>query len=210
MKESLKFWAKLANDNIGESSTRFNINKDITSYDVDFILKYVTPESKILDIGSGTGIIINQLYKHVQHITAVEPFLNFTQYIKNIENIEIVNVTVDEFEIIDECYDLLTFFGVIQYLNEEESNKVYEKYYKTLKTGGKIIVKHQFGITEDVFVSGFSKELNREYVSLYRHIDKEVTMLKNNSFKNIEVIDIYPPEYNRWSNTHFYAIVAEK
>ena len=29
-------------------------------------------------------------------------------------------------------------------------------------------------------------------------------------YKNIEIVDIYPPEANRWDNTHFYSIVAEK
>ena len=33
---------------------------------------------------------------------------------------------------------------------------------------------------------------------------------KEIGFKNIEKFDIYPPEANRWNNTHFYAIIAEK
>lgn len=44
----------------------------------------------------------------------------------------------------------------------------------------------------------------------YRHIDKETLLLENIGYKNIKVVDIYPPEANRWDNTHFYAIVAEK
>jgi len=210
MKESFEFWTALANNNTDNLSTRFVANKDITLFDVNFILKYVTPNTKILDLGSGTGIIINQLYSNVQHITAVEPFAEFSQFIANTEKIKIVHTKVEDFVPDDNYYDLLTFFGMLQYLNEEETNIVYNKYHKALKTGGKIVVKHQFGINEDVFVSGFSKELNREYASHYRHIDKEVSMLKNNAYHNVEIIDIYPPEYNRWENTHFYAIVAEK
>ncbi len=41
-------------------------------------------------------------------------------------------------------------------------------------------------------------------------IEKEIELLKNIGFKNIETFDIYPPEANRWNNTHFYAIVGEK
>jgi cyclopropane fatty-acyl-phospholipid synthase-like methyltransferase len=210
MKEAFEFWATLANDNSDESSTRFIANKEITQYDLNFILKFVTRKSKVLDLGSGTGLIINKLYKYVEHIPAVVRFSNFSQYIVHSDKIKIINATVEDFSIINNSFDLVTFFGMIQYLNEEETNTVYKKYYKSIKKGGKIIVKHQFGVTEDVLISCFSKELNRKYASHYRHIDKEVELLKNNSYKNIEIFDIYPPEYNRWTNTHFYAIVAEK
>jgi hypothetical protein len=79
-----------------------------------------------------------------------------------------------------------------------------------LKPSGKFIIKNQFSVTEDVNVSGFSSELQQEYHAQYRNIDKEIEILKKIGYKNVEVFDIYPPECNRWNNTHFYAIVATK
>ncbi len=59
-------------------------------------------------------------------------------------------------------------------------------------------------------MSGYSKEQKADYFSQYRHIDKEVKILKDIGFKNIETFDVYPKQANRWNNTHFYAIVGEK
>ena len=73
-----------------------------------------------------------------------------------------------------------------------------------------MIVKNQFGLHEDVTVDGFSEELQENYFSQYRYIDKEIRLLREVGFNNIEVVDIYPKECNRWDNTHFYALVAEK
>lgn len=101
-------------------------------------------------------------------------------------------------------------FGIVQYFNESEIIKIYEKYFNNLKENGTTIIKNQFGVNEDVLVSGYSKELKKNYYSQYRHIDKEVKILENIGYKNIEVIDICPPQCNRWENTHFWAIVCKK
>ena len=77
-----------------------------------------------------------------------------------------------------------------------------------MKHDGKIIIKNQFGIEQDVTVEGYSQEQKTEYYAQYRQINKEVSILSNIGYKNIEVFDIYPPECNRWQNTHFYAIVG--
>ena len=98
----------------------------------------------------------------------------------------------------------------MQYFNESESLNIYKKYRDALKENGRIIVKNQFGVQEDVVVSGYSQELKKDYFSEYRHVDKEVRNLKLVGFQNIDVIDIYPQECNRWTNTHFYAITGIK
>ena len=101
-------------------------------------------------------------------------------------------------------------FGISQYFNKKEITNIYKKYRNYLKNNGKIIIKNQFGIDQDVIISGYSENLKTDYFSEYRHLEKEMDILNNVGFKNIKVIDIYPSKYNRWKNTHFYAIVAEK
>jgi 16S rRNA G527 N7-methylase RsmG len=145
----------------------------------------------------------------VDHITVVEPFSGFTKYIVKSENVEIFNQTIHEFEPRKQ-YDLITIFAVMHYFNEDESTAIYKKYYPFLKEKGKLIIKNQFGVNEDVIVDGYSEEQKKEYFAHYRYIHKEVKILENIGYKHIEVVDIYPPECNRWDNTHFYAIVAEK
>jgi len=210
MKEALNYFSKMAeNKNTTATSVKINPINDFTVYDAEFILRYANPQSHILDLGSGTGLILNKIYNKVGKITAVEPFETFTKFIQKSPNIEVFNQTLSDFEPKD-TYNLLTLFGIMQYFSESEASQLYKKYFSTLKNGGKIIVKNQLGVIEDVVVSGYSEELKTNYFSHYRHIDKEISMLKKVGYKNVQVFDIYPPECNRWDNTHFYAIVAEK
>ena len=209
-KEALGFFQKMAANSHDPKSVKINPGNDFTQMDACFILKYADENSIILDLGSGTGLTVNKIYDKVKHITAVEPFSSFTQFIVSSDNISIVNKTLDEFQIDRTDYDLITIFGIMQYFNEEESISLYEKYYYALKKGGHIIVKNQFGIKEDVVVEGYSEELKTNYYSSYRYIDKEVGILQKVGYKKLKIEDVYPPECNRWENTHFYAIVGEK
>jgi len=206
---ALNFFKNLSEINKEAWAVKFTKTNDHTNYDVNFILNYISTDMSILDLGSGTGLIINKLYDKVKHITAVEPVFNFTKHIAKKNNIEVVNKTVIEF-IPSKKYDLITFFGVMQYFNEEEAVEIYRKYFQYVKDGGKMLIKNQFGVHSDVTVDGYSEEMKTNYYSCYRYIEKEVNILKDIGFKKVETVDIYPPEYNRWENTHFYAIVAEK
>lgn len=95
-------------------------------------------------------------------------------------------------------------------IDQEQANIIYIKVMRFLKDDGVLVVKHQMGIEEDVVVDGYSKELESNYFSEYRWIKKERELLRGVGFGDIETIDIYPPEYNRWDNTHFYALVCKK
>lgn len=210
IEQSLDFFNNLARQNPNEKSVKISKNgiSDFSSMDAKFIMKYAGKDSEILDLASGSGLIINKINDQVKKITAVEVFKEFSKFIKITNNICIINEDVRFFETIEK-FDLVTMFGIVQYFNEEEIIQLYKKYTKYLKKNGKLIIKNQFGIEEDVSVEGFSEELQKNYYSEYRYINKETEILKNIGFKNIEVIDIYPPECNRWKNTHFYAIVAK-
>ncbi|MDR2781535.1 MAG: class I SAM-dependent methyltransferase [Holosporaceae bacterium] len=207
-KRSLKFFEEIAAITYDISSVKLANKSDFTRLDADFILKYANKESKILDLGSGTGLIINKIYKEVKKIVAVEYFPEFSKFIEKSDNIKVVNVDIFKYST-EEKFDLLTLFAVMHYLNEREAIEIYSKYISFVTPGGKILVKNQFGINEDVEVSGYSEEQKNNYYAQYRHIDKEIRILSDLGCRNIEVVDIYPPECNRWSNTHFYAIAAE-
>lgn len=101
--------------------------------------------------------------------------------------------------------DSLNFFKKLSAAIE-----IYKRYFCFLKQGGKLIIKNQFGVSDDVTVDGFSAEQQKYYYAQYRHIDKEISILNKIGYKAMNVFDIYPSEANRWPNTHFYAIVANK
>ena len=206
---ALNCYSKLLQESLHPGMEKFFCKNDLSTFDADLILKYTTPDTKILDLGSGSGVILKKIYKHVSHITAVESFKKLTDFIIRSPKIDIQNENIAIYEPAME-YDIITFFGIMQYFNESESLNIYKKYRDALKENGRIIVKNQFGVQEDVVVSGYSQELKKDYFSEYRHVDKEVRNLKLVGFQNIDVIDIYPQECNRWTNTHFYAITGIK
>ena len=209
-KNALDFFEKMtekAKDN--PNCVKMAKNTDYTHIDAQYILKYADADSEILDLGSGTGLTVNKVYDKVKSIDCVEPFKEFSDHIVKSDNVSVINQSVLDFDT-DKKYDLVGVFGLIQYFNREESAEIYKKCLKWMKPNGKIIIKNQFGVKEDVVVAGYSEEQKTEYFSEYRHLDKEVELLKSLGFKNIQTFDVYPPEANRWDNTHFYAIVAER
>ena len=209
-KEALAFFREMAGNSHDPKSVKLAKSSDFSQMDADFILQFADANSVILDLGSGTGLIVNKLYDKVKHITAIEPFSSFTTFIVPSDKVKIVNKTFEEYEIKRNDYDFVTIFGVMHYFNERESVEIYRKFQSALKKGGRLIIKNQFGVHEDVVVEGYSEEQKSNYYAQYRHIEKEVRNLMGIGYKNISVADIYPPECNRWENTHFYAIVGEK
>jgi len=206
-KKALEFFTKLIEKDSSAGVEKYG--HDTTNIDAEFLTKYLDKSMNILDIGSGTGLIINKIYKLVNHIDAIEPFKEFSDHIIKDENIRIFNSNFLEFKS-NEKYDLISLFGFMHYFNATEAREIYEKCFSILKDNSFLIVKNQFGVIDDVTVSGFSEELKSNYFAQYRSIENEVKLLHSLGFKNTEVIDIYPPECNRWDNTHFYAIIAQK
>jgi len=210
-KKALDFFVKISEiKNDGPQSVKLDKSNDLTQYDADFILQYCNPKTSLLDLGSGSGLIINKIYERLNKITAVEPIQEFTKYIHQTDNIEIVNQNIFDYNYTLKKHDLITIFGVMHYFNEEEATIVYKKCYNGLIEGGMLIVKNQFGVDEDVTIDGYSEEQKSNYFAQYRHLYKEIEILKKIGYKNIKYFDIYPKECNRWRNTHFYAIVAHK
>lgn len=208
--KAMKFFEEMShNAKDNPNSVKLAHNTDYTDIDANFILRYSDKNSRILDIATGTGLIVNKIYNKVGKIECIEPYEEFTKFIVNADNIEVFNQNIFDYET-ENRFDLITLFGFMHYVEEREAIKIYKKCYKFLNKGGKIIIKNQFGVKEDVNVAGYSKEQKTDYYAQYRYIGKELDILSKIGFKNIEDIDIYPPEANRWDNTHFYAIVGEK
>ena len=207
--QAISYWGKMAANKPNEKTIKVSETNDYTQLDADFIMNYATADSTILDLASGTGLTINKYCEKVKHIEAIELFKEFSSFIKKTPNITIVNQDIKEYKT-DQKFDIATMFGIVSYFNEEEIKTLYKKYYDYIENQGLLIVKNQFGVKEDVVVSGYSDELKTDYYSQYRSLEKEINILKQAGYRNIEAIDIYPPECNRWENTHFYAIVAQK
>lgn len=208
--EALDFFKKMSETSSDPKSVKLANSSDFSQMDADFILNFVNNNSSILDLGSGTGLIINKIFDKVGTIDAVEPFKSFSKFIVKAPNVRIYNQTFENCNFVSKSYDCVTIFGTMHYFNEQEAINIYKKFIPLLKNGGFIIVKNQFGLNEDVTVEGYSEEQKTNYFAQYRYVDKEVDILKDAGCTKVKVVDIYPPECNRWDNTHFYALVGEK
>ena len=184
-------------------------DNDNTQLDAAFIQNYCHLESRLLDLGSGTGLIINKLLGAVKSITAVEKITEFTSHIKKHPDIRIILEDLLNYEP-KGTFDIVTIFGVAHYFNEKEIIPIYQRSFKHLATEGVLIVKNQFGINEDITIDGYSEHLNKKYYAQYRKLSKEIDLLKSIGFESVQQHDIYPPDKNPWPNTHYYALVCRK
>ena len=164
--------------------------------------------AEVLDLGSGTGEIINKIISHIDVITCVEIFPEFSSSIINSPKVTVKNSDIKSYVSRNE-YDLVTCFGIMHYFNAKEALQIYNNAFRMLRSRGELIVKNQFGTPDERTVNGWSDNLKAHYFANYRTLKKEVSLLKSAGFDQIEIHDIYPREQNPWDNTHYYALVAK-
>jgi len=207
-KDVIEYYDKMASSIKAPTETR-NKAKDFSQFDIDFMLQRASLNKRLLDLGSGTGLLVNHLVDRFRSITAIEKYPEFSKYIDS-SKVTIINTDLLELTLADSEFDITSLFGVMNCFNFIEAETIYRNIHSYLKTGGQLVVKNQFGVEDDVTVSGHSEEIGTEYFSNYRHIDKEIALLEFCGFSDIQSFDIYPADYNRWENTHFFALTATK
>ena len=208
-KNIIEYYNKLAKSIKDPKATR-NKAKDFSKYDIGLMKSFADKNKTLLDLGSGTGLLINHLVDDFKAVTAIEKYPEFSKFIVNSPKIKVINEDLLKVKLPpNEKYDIASLFGVMNYFDFSEAAILYKRVKSFLKSNGVLIIKNQFGVNEDVIVNGYSEELQTNYYSEYRHLEKEKSLLKNIGFEDIETVDIYPPEYNRWDNTHFYALICK-
>lgn len=181
---------------------------DFSEIDAKFIISTVQNRVNLLDIGSGTGLIVNRLVSHFENIHCVEPFEEFSKYIKNAENVTIHKISWFDFQA-PHLFDAITIFGVAHYFNEPEITLLYGNTYEYCSSGGVLIIKNQFAKTETKEVHG-SEQLGPNYYAQYRTVKTELNVLENCGFIVVGVFDMYENIHNKWPDTHYKAIVVAK
>lgn len=205
MKDSTTYWESLSKKIKHPKETK-NKRPDTSDIEVNFLSAYLDTTTQILDIGSGTGLIINKLIEKVGHITAVEKFRGFTKHIVDHPNMLVINADLEGF-FMRKSFDVILCTGVAQCFPKQTMTSIYEDMFQMLKPGGKMLLRMHCGLQEDVLVNGYSEELQTDYFAEYRQKDKEISLLESIGFTDIEVHDILPDTINVWENTrHFYFV----
>ena len=208
MEDSNAYWENLASKIKSPEETK-NKRPDTSDLEIEFLKNYVDSNTSILDIGSGTGLIINKLLPFVKHIIAVEKFEGFTKHIVEAENMMVINSDLIDFKIRKQ-FDIILCTGVAQCFTRPVMEGIYTNMFQMLKKGGKLMLRIHSGLEEDVIINNFSEELQTNYFAEYRQKDKEIQLLNSIGYESIEVHDIFPDTLNVWNNTrHFYFVCTK-
>lgn len=205
--EALTYFSELSKRIQTPLETR-NKAPDSSEIDVAFMQRFVGQGFSLLDLGSGTGLLLNEIKNGFSHITAVEKFESLSRFICEDSSIEIINEGILELKLNKE-YDVISAFGIMNLFSSAEAEAVYLKCRDWCVEGGCIVIKHQMGIAETVLVKGHSAELGTDYFSEYRTVDNEISLLESAGFVVTGTYDYYPARFNRWPNTRFLAIIGQ-
>lgn len=207
-KNQAAYWKALANRIVSPSETK-NKRPDTSDLEIEFLKDYLKKTDAILDLGSGSGLIINKLVKYVSSIIAVEKFESFTKFIEDDPKMTVINSDLLGFKIRKQ-FDAVLLFGVAQSFYKDDAIEIYKNIYEMVNSDGLFINRIHCGIEEDILVDGFSEELQTNYFAHYRQIDSEIKLLEEIGFKNIKKFDIFPDSLNVWKNTRHFILVCEK
>lgn len=202
------YWENLAGRITDPKQTR-NKRDDYSDLEIEFLKPFLGQDISVLDLGSGSGLVVNKLVKLVKHITAVEKFQNFTQFIEQSDKLELINADLIGFRLYRE-FDLILATGVMQCIEGKYIFDIYRNIYNMTSQKGHFIAHIHCGLEEDVIVDRFSEELNANYYAEYRQVEQEKKLIQKAGFRTVETHDIFPDWLNKWPNTRHFLFVCQK
>lgn len=202
-----RFWQKRTKIKDPRIATHFK-HDDTHVYDLRLIRKLIKPDAEVLDLACGTCYISNQFVDQVKYIKAVDKFPEFLKHCKKSPKMETVACDILAFTD-SKKYDLILLIGIMLFFDDQDSEAIYKKCHKLLNKNGIMFVRHQCGVKGDVVVNKYSQTVGDNYCARYKHLDKELQMLKK-IFKKVKRVDILPKHLNPWPDTHHYAFICKK
>ncbi len=173
--------------------------------DFNLVKTHLHSDSKVLDLGAGSCTLSALVEPHVASVLAVEKYPDFLKHAPKSEKFATVCADVTEFRTLQK-FDLILLFGVVNFLSMDDENRLYERCAQMLESHGTFIVKNQCGVEGELVVDKHSVELNAHYHARYPAYKSQFEQLSR--YFTVTLVDIYPSEINRWSDTHFFAFVC--
>ncbi|MEZ6138199.1 MAG: class I SAM-dependent methyltransferase [Pirellulaceae bacterium] len=181
--------------------------RDDGRLEIDFKLvsAFAHQGDRILDLGAGGCTLACKLLPLATEVVAVDKYAGFLK--KAPAHMQLTPVCCDVVDYFDNSqYDEILLFGVANFLTDEELYKLCQNATGMLAPQGTFIAKHQCGIDQEVIVDRFSEELGCHYHARYPSVKSQENLFSE--FFCVEVLDVYPPDLNRWPDTHFYAFIC--
>lgn len=160
-----RFWEQRSRQS-GIEAARFH--PEFTPYDVALVAPHVADDALVLDLGCGTCALANALAERgTVRVHAVDKYagmLEFAQQRPNLTTEVADAVSYDS----SQKYDAILLFGVINSIPDAvDRHRMYTSLSKMLRPAGKLILKSQFGVSEEVVVDAFSSDLGMDYAAVY-------------------------------------------
>ena len=213
-----KFWAAQAKkaDIADESIANLEEDEELLKKKILFEKKKILPivksylnnESKVLDLGSGTGQWAYRFSPFADSITLVEFSKEMMTLAKRnskdkIYNFKFIVCEAQDF-LSDELYELIWISGLLIYLNDQELARLIKNCKKMLSPGGCLILRDGTGLKERHEINNqFSETLNHNYSATYRTAKEYITEFHKGGFELVNHSDLFETgsELNKWKET---------
>jgi ubiquinone/menaquinone biosynthesis C-methylase UbiE len=172
--------------------------KELLTFLEDFVLQFgLKPNERILDVGTGTGILIPFLLKAVGssgHITAVDFAENMVEICRSkyghFPNVIIARQEVEDLDLPVESFDTIVCFGVFPHIVNKERALFHMN--RVLRTGGRLIIAHALSSQQiREHHHSTSSAVAADELPTAEEMEK---LLKSNGFGRIRSVD-KPGEY---------------
>lgn len=199
-----------------ERSLRFWINRSETSNSsrwtsprqLEADIRVISPfraARTVLDLGAGTGELLDGFAWQAEHVTAVDIVPSFLERIPELPGLERIVANLDEF-VPERTYELILLFGVITCVDQATERRILEICRDSLDPNGVLVVKHQCSDTTGFEVDRPpSADAPFGYVGRYPGVNEQRDRLLE-SFGSVEIVH-YPDELRRHSNSHDCAFI---
>ena len=156
---------------------------------ISFTRKIAKKKSKILEIGSGYGLFLNEMTKLGYDITGIEISKTRRDFAEKYANTKVLNVDITQNSRLNSDYDLIVMFQVLQYISNPI--KLLQKINRLLKKNGKLMFL--VPNADDLFLKIDSNYKNwfwqMAHVNYFTpKILKKI--LKSENFTNIEILGV--------------------
>jgi ubiquinone/menaquinone biosynthesis C-methylase UbiE len=153
----------------------------------------LNPGQNILDLGTGTGVLIPYLFEAVGpsgSITAIDYADKMVEICRSkyshLKNVTVILQDVEKLDLPSESFDAVTCFGLFPHLEDKE--KTLRHMNRVLKPGGKLIVSHAFSSTElKTHHKTASSAVNQDFLPEESDMRQ---LLEDTGFTEIEIEDV--------------------
>ncbi|MFX1383484.1 MAG: class I SAM-dependent methyltransferase [Promethearchaeota archaeon] len=139
---------------IVEPKTIFDLYLPIQKIRVDKLKQILNPQMKVLDVGCSTGHFLYTLKDHVGECIGIELNPEHAEFTEKELGIKTYNTAIENTDIPMEYFDLITFYQVLEHI--DDPIKFLNTYKKYLKKDGYICI--EVPNIDDILISAYKVE----------------------------------------------------